>query len=172
MAKITAILATWQKTRQGRARVYVRVSQDGKRKLKATDVYVTERQWNARQGRVRDSVPGSERLNEKIARLIHRAEQLQARRELEGFAVTIDDLMRAMDDAEAPRNKPPASILDEYREFVATKRARFRPNTVRVYAALQKDLVEWLSSADRVSEMHSEFLNELATYMHGIWLGK
>lgn len=171
MASVSAVLATWKKNRQGRCPVYIRVSDVDGRKLKATGILVTERQWNPKKGRVRDSVTGADQHNAKITRMIAAAERTKAQMDLEGVVATPADLAAAIEEKAPVRRKEAPTVLSEYALFVASKRARCRASTMEVYEAMHEHLEAWLGQAAKLSDISGGWLHDFGTYLIGEGLG-
>src|SRR5690606_19445597 len=151
----------------GRCPVYIRVSDTDGRKLKATGILVTERQWNPNKERVRDGVNNADQHNAKIVRMLAAAEREKAKKDLEGAVATTADLAAAIDENAPVKRDEVPTILSEYKRFVDSKRARYRPNTIKVYEALEGHFKEWLSPTDRISDITSEFLHDFGTFLIG-----
>lgn len=171
MASVSAVLATWKKNKQGRCPVYIRVADTDGRKLKSTGISVTERQWNENEGRVRKGVKNYKQHNAKIGKMIAAAERTMAKMELDGAEATTADLASAIEDSEPVKRQEVPLILDEYQRFVDGKRARCRPNTIKVYEGLEGHLKEWIKPTARLTDIDGGWLHDLQTFLIGKGLG-
>ncbi|NNE36613.1 MAG: tyrosine-type recombinase/integrase [Rhodothermales bacterium] len=167
MAKATPVLAKWKKNKRGHSPVFIRIADREKTRYVSTGVRITERQWNEKKGEVRASAKNADLHNATIRTMLATADQHKVRMKLEGAAVTTDDLKRALSHKAPPRPQDPPLIFDEYRQFMKSKRARFRASTLEVYKALESHLQDWLTPRARVSDITPGFLTDLQDHLIG-----